>query len=309
MQKRIKDFFVLLLATNLFLLSFQPCRAQNSRHAIMLWCDVGYSTFFTKWDSFKNTGNVGTGIGLGYNITAWKHFIFSIGVEYLSLNSSIRPLDLIWYKDLIDTEGDEYIMEYSLKKFVQLDKTHNVFLPIFFGFKTDFLKVNFFMQAGGKIGYMFMGNYTSKVNSFRTIGIYDPYIDPFEDMPNHYFDTKKYEKTGALILNRLQATASLELGLEVPSALANNAMRISLFADYGLLNRQTAEMQKQKNDFIVFETIPNEIRINSLYETHYKKSTLTTTFFIGAKVTLLLDVTKPPCPTCLPKSNSSKNRR
>jgi len=200
-------------------------------------------------------------------------------------------------------------MEYSLKQFVQSDKTHNVFIPIYLGFKTDLRRINFFMQAGGKVGYMFAAKYNSKVNSFRTIGIYDPYIDPFEDMPNHYFDTKKYNKTETLDLSKLQAVASLELGLEIPSVIANNAMRISFFADYGFINRQTPEMLKQAKEFIIFETIPNEIRINSLYETTYKKSLSTTTFYAGIKITLLLDVTKPPCPSCLPKSNKYSKKR
>jgi len=310
MQKKVNRFLIFfIIITNFFWIDFPFCNAQSSRQSFMLWCDVGYSSFFTKWDLFKNTGNIGSGIGLGYNITAWNHFIFSIGVEYISLNSSIRPKNFLIYKNLIDTEGDKYIMEYKLQKFAQFDKTHNIFVPVFFGYKTDLKKVDFFVLAGGKIGYMFAANYTSKVTSFRTIGIYDQYIDPFEDMPNHYFDTKKYVKTGDLNLNRLQAVVSFELGVEIPSVIAKNAMRVSFFADYGVLNRQTSEMQKQKNDLIIFETIPNNIHLNSLYETHYKKSLNTNSFFTGLKVTLLLDVTKSSCPSCFPKNKSNTKRK
>ena len=301
MQKKANHFLVFILCISNFFLLSQPLHAQNNKHSMMLWCDIGYSTFLTKWDSFKNTGNIGSGIGLGYHITAHKHFIFSVGVEYLSLNSSIRPANLIMYKNLIDTEQDEYIMEYELKKFVQLDKTHNIFLPIYFGYRTDLRALNFYVQAGGKIGYMFTANYSSKIASYKTIGIYNRFIEPFEDMPNHYFDTKKYYKTDALNLNKLQVIGSLELGLEISSVIADNAMRISFFADYGVLNRQSLEMQKFSNELIVFETIPNDINVNSLYETNHKKSTNTNSLFVGVKVTLLLDVTKPPCPSCLPK--------
>jgi len=294
-----------MLVTNFFW-GLQPLQTQNSKHSIMLWCDAGYSTFFTKWDSFKNTGNMGAGIGLGYHITAWNHFTFSAGFQYLSLNSSIRPVNFTILKNLIDTEGDEYIMNYSLQKFVQIDRTHNVFIPIYLGFITDLKTANFFIQAGGKIGYMFAANYSSKVSSFKTSGIYDPYIDPFENMPNHYFDTKKYSRNAPLKLNKLQAVASLEFGVEIPSVIADNSIRIGFFADYGWLNRQSAEMKKHTKELIVFETIPNEIQINSLYETNQKKSLTTTTFFAGVKITLLLDVIKPPCLNCLPKKRTSK---
>jgi len=310
MFKKSKRFlFITLTLTNFFLICRPSCHAQNNQHSLMLWCDVGYSAFLTTWNSFKTNGNAGSGVGLGYQITAWNHFNFSIGIEYLSLNSSTRPSNFIIYKNLVDTEGDEYIMEYKLHKFVQTDKTHNLFIPIYFGFKTDLKKLDFFVQAGGKIGYMFAANYTSKIETFRTIGIYDRYIDPFENMPNHYFDTKKYSKTGDLGFNKLQAVVSLELGLEIPSVISKHTLRIGFFADYGLTNRQTAAMQKKSNELIVFETIPNKINMNNLYETNYKKSAFTNSIFVGVKIAFLFDVSRPPCPTCLSKSYGYVKKR
>jgi len=297
-MKKLKFFLTYsIIITTLITLFPKQCAAQNNKHAMMGWFDIGYSSFFTKWDSFKNIGSVSCGFGLGYNLTVRNHLIFSVGIEYLSLNSSTSPTDRIIKKTLIDTEGDEYEMIYALKKFVQIDKTHNIFIPVFLGYKTDFNKVNFFFQAGGKIGYMFAATYTSKAASFKTTGIYDHYIDPFENMPNHYFDTKKYNKTEKLNFNKLQAVTSLEFGIEMPSAGAKSAMRISLFADYNLINRQTAKMQHQLSEFIVFKTIPNDIKINNLYNSEYKKSLTTNALFVGVKITLLLNVTKTLCNT------------
>ena len=312
MQKKTNRFLVSFLFAIVCFFCLFPnlCHAQNSKHSLMLWSSAGYSTFFTKWDSFKNTGNFGSGVGFGYNMLIREHFIFSAGIEYLSLNSSTRPFNLIIFKDLIDTEEDEYIMKYTLRKFVQLDKTHNLFVPIYIGFKTNLNKVDFYFLAGGKIGYMFASSLLTKISSYTTIGIYDRFIDPFEDMPNHYFDTKKYYKNNTLDFNKLQAVVSLELGIELPSVVPNNALRISLFADYGLLNRQTSKMQQSQEELFTFKTIPNDITVNNLYYTNLKSSTNTATFFAGVKITFLFDVTKPPCPTCLGKGKSvSKSKR
>ncbi|MCL2291395.1 MAG: hypothetical protein FWC34_11955 [Bacteroidetes bacterium] len=278
---------------------FQHANAQHHKHSLMLWCEAGYSAFFTQWEGLKNMGNIGSGIGFGYNALFWNHFIVAVGVEYVSLNSSTRPTNLVFYKDLIDTEEDEYVMRYSLQKFVQLDRTHNVFVPIYVGFQTAQRKTNFFFQAGGKIGYMFSANYNTKMTSYTTVGIYDRFFDHFENMPNHFFDTKKYSKREELNLNRLQAVVSLELGVELASIFPKNAMRISFFADYGVLNRQSSEMRQMQNELVAFEQIPNLIHVNSLYETNLKRSANTTSFFTGVKITLLFDVTRSS--NCAPK--------
>ena len=312
MQRKANRFSVIFLfATMYFFCLFSNlCHAQNSKHSLMLWGSVGYSTFLTQWDSFKNTGSLGAGIGFGYNLLIRDHFIFSTGIEYLSLNSSIRPSNLIIFKDLIDTEEDEYIMKYTLRKFVQFDKTHNIFVPIYLGYKTNLNKVDFFVLAGGKIGYMFASNSLTKISSYTTIGIYDRFIDAFVEMPNHYFDTKKYYKTHTLDFNKLQAVVSFELGIELPSVVANNALRISFFADYGLLNRQTSKMQQSQEELFIFEKIPNDITVNNLFNTNLKSSTGTASLFVGVKITFLFDVTKPPCPACLGKGKSlPKNKR
>ena len=312
MQKKADRFSGLFLFVTVFFFCLLPnfCAAQNNKHSLMLSGSAGYSTFFTKWDSFKNTGNLGAGVGFGYNLLIRDHLIFSTGIEYLSLNSSIRPSNLIIYKDLIDTEGDEYIMEYTLQKFVQLDKTHNLFVPIYLGFKTDLSRLNFYFLAGGKIGYMLASNSLTKIVSYTTIGIYDRFIEPFQNMPNHFFDTKKYYKNIALDFNKLQAVVAVELGIELPSGVSSNALRISLFADYGVLNRQTSKMQQTKDELITFQEIPNDVIVTNLYNTNLKSSPTTSSFFIGAKVTFLFDVTRPPCPTCLSSGkNYLKNKR
>jgi len=315
MQKKVNRFWVLFLfITASFFLLPHLCNAQRNRHALMLWGEAGYSAFFTKWDAFKNAGNMGVGAGFGYNVVIRNHLIISTGIEYISLNSSVRPIDLLIYKDLTDTEGDEYTMEYTIQKLSQFDKTHNIFIPIYIGFKTNLRRIdfrgNFFMQAGGKIGYMFASNYTSKIVSYTTVGIYDRFFDPFKNMPNHFFDTKKYRSTNSLNFNKLQVVASIEIGMEFLTAADRTAMRISLFADCGVTNRQTPERNRQQNELIIFKEIPNDIYVNSLYETNFKLSKNTTSFFTGIKMTFLFDVMKPPRHKCVPpKPNVYKKKR
>ena len=302
MQKKVNQSFVIMLfLVTYFLLPVQNlCYAQKDKHFLMVWGDVGYSVFHTKWDGFNNLGNFGNGIGFGYNAIFWNHFMFSTGVEYLFLTSSTKPTHLIIHKDLIDTENDEYVMEYNIRRLVQVDKTHNVFLPVYIGFITHRSKTNFYFQAGGKIGYMFASNSNSKIFSYTTTGIYDRFIDPFKDMPNHYFTTEKYSRKNELNFNKLQAMLSFETGLDFPSSVAKHALRLSLFANYGIINRQTPEMQRLNKELIFFNDIPNDISVNSLYETNLKLTSQTNSIFAGVKLTVLFGVAKPPCPDCLP---------
>jgi hypothetical protein len=293
MKRKLNRFWVLFLSLVTCLFLWLPqVNAQNAKHELMFWGEAGYSAFLTKWDSFTTAGNFGSGIGLGYNVVLWNHFIISGGVEYVWLTSSVKPTNLIIHRDLIDTEGDEYVMEYNFNKLTQTDKTHNLFIPVYIGFITDLKKVDFYMLAGAKAGYMFASGYTTKIASYTTIGIYDRFFDPFEEMPNHFFDTRKYQSTSSLNFNKLQAVASMEMGIEIPSAFGRNALRISLFADYGLLNRQSSENDQNNKELIIYHQVPNDISVNSLYETDYKRSTITNSFFAGVKITLLFDVTR-----------------
>ena len=146
------------------------------------------------------------------------------------------------------------------------------------------------MLAGGKFGFMFAANYSNKIN-YTTAGIYDRFIDPFENMPDHFFDTKSNRDSKPLHFNRIQAVASFEIGTEI-SLKKRRTMRIGVFADYGLLNRQTSEMKQQNKDLFVFnKQIPNDVLMNNLYETNLK-NTHTSSLFVGVKVALILNYYK-----------------
>lgn len=291
----------LLFALNFVWLPFGY--AQKTQHALMIWGEAGYSAFLTKWDSFKTVGHAGGGIGFGYHALIKNHFIVSIGVEYLSLNSSMRAENIIFYREgLTDTEGDEYTMKYTFHKLSQSDFTHNIFVPFYMGFKTDLgKKADFYMLAGGKFGYMFfVDNYSNKID-YTTVGIYDRFIDPFENMPDHFFDTQSRHDTKLLNFNKIQAVVSLEMGTEISLKKNQRSMRIGVFADYGLLNRQTSSMQQQYVSLFHFnKQIPNDVLMRNLYETDMKKSARTSSLFVGVKVTLLLNAYKlSPLQKCI----------
>jgi len=321
-MNRYRIIFLLIVLN--FLLAFQHLHAQKGKDYLMVWGEGGYSALFTKWDTFKTRGSGGGGIGFGYSRLTRNNFIFSIGVEYLSLNSSVFPKDFLILRGedqdkeiFMDTQNDEYIMQYDIHRLTQIDKTHSVFLPVYIGFKTNSRnKIDYYMQAGGKIGYTFAANYISKIPTYTTIGIYDRYFDPFEEMPNHYFDTQHYKDKKPLNLNKIQAVLSMEMGFDFPLIGEKYNMRVGLFAEYGLINRQINEINNKKMDLFIFdnypvreERIPNIFSLNSLYETDYKLSTKTHSFLAGVKVTLLLDVTRAPAKRkCLSCPSPSKNK-
>jgi hypothetical protein len=306
MRKKTINFWILItLSTSFFILPLQNSNAQRTKHALMLWGEAGYSTFHTKWDSFVTKGFGGAGAGFGYNALIWDRLILATGVEYVSLNSFIGPTNFLIYKDLIDTEGDDYCMEYTIRRLSQLDVTQNIFVPFYIGFRTDRRKkTDYYFQVGGKIGYALTSNYRTKVDSYTTIGIYDRFIDPFEEMPNHFFDTKNYKDKQPLNFSKIQGVIVTEIGFETHRVIPKNAIRFSIFADFGIINR----IMKQQKDLISFDAqIPNDISVNSLYETYYRLSVKTNSIFAGVKITLLLDVTKiSPFQKCISKYGSKK---
>jgi len=307
MKKSNHFFLIFLFIITSFI--FHSGYAQRISHSLMAWGEAGYSSFFTEWDTYKNIGNIGAGLGFGYNAEIGNNFIISTGVEYLSLNSSVQRNNFIIQRELYDTEEDLFIMEYAIHRLKCNDKTHNIFIPFFIGFKTDSRnKTDFFMQAGGKLGFMIASN--SKYNiDYTTIGDYDRFIVPFEEMPNHFFDTQKRRGSNLLNFNTIQAVVAMEMGLEIPFYDDKKAIRISVFADYGLLNRQIFEIApKPKELFIYDEKTLNNLSVNSLYETNYKLSSKTNSFLAGAKVTFLFGFnSKQKCLSC-PSFQKSKGR-
>ena len=309
MKKKSNHFFrIFLFIITSFI--FHSGYAQRINHSLMVWGEAGYSSFFTEWDNYKNTGSIGAGIGGGYNATFGNHFIISTGVEYLSLNSSAHRNNFIIQRELYDTEEDLFIMEYAVHKLKCTDKTHNIFIPLFIGFKTNSNrrnKADFFMQVGGKFGVMLASNSHFNID-YTTRGDYDRFIVPFEEMPNHFFDTQNRRGSHPLNFTTIQAVVAMEMGLEIPFYDDRKAMRVSIFADYGLLNRQISEVNpKPKELFIFDERTLNNISVNSLYETNYKLSTQTNSFFAGVKVAFLLGLPlKQKCLSC-PYAQKSKN--
>jgi hypothetical protein len=115
-------------------------------------------------------------------------------------------------------------------------------------------------------------------------------------MPNHYFDTKNQDGTNPLNLNKIQVVVAMEMGLEFPFSNFNKAVRIGLFADYGLLNRQMVQIKPEPDDLFIFDKqIPNDLSVNSIYETNYKRSTKTNSFFVGIKITFLFGSKQQIC--------------
>jgi len=290
MKKKTNHFFLIFL----FIISsfiLHSGYAQKINHSLMVWGEAGYSSFFTKWGTYKNIGSGGAGIGFGYNAQIGNNFIISTGIEYVSLNSSVRRNNFIIQRELYDTEDDIFIMEYAIHRLKCNDETHNIFIPFFIGFKTNSNrrnKVDFYMQAGGKLGLLLSSNSRYNID-YTIIGDYDRFIVPFEEMPNHFFDTQTRRGSHPLNFNTIQAVVAMEMGLEIPFYDDRKAIRISVFADYGLLNRQIFEVNPKPKELFIFDEITlNNLSVNSLYETNYKLSTKTNSFFAGVKVIFLL---------------------
>jgi outer membrane protein OmpA-like peptidoglycan-associated protein len=201
--------------------------------------------------------------------------------------------------------------------FANYRESHNnlsIGLPIMFG--GEFKQLYF--AVGAKAKYGLMGNYLTK--TVLTTWARDPeFIEDLENLPNHNIALNNLQSKGNLNFG-LDVTASAEVGLVLDKWLSSSATkigtdvrtrksvtyRLGLFVDYGVLNLSrnfTHEdillafpgMQTQLDGrYLVPATSMGSVYNNSILKSDVSKESRFNTFVVGAKFTVLLQVSKNP---------------
>ncbi|GHV44065.1 hypothetical protein FACS1894180_4880 [Bacteroidia bacterium] len=206
-----------------------------------LWGEAGYSRLnnnIIKHDTLPKVYDIhgfGAGLGLGYELH-YRKFIATIGLEgnYWSMSTVVDNFQL--RTAMIDTEGDPYEAVFDLRNNTDRYQMAYVNIPLMFGW--HFAKQWYFL-VGAKYGLNLWGqsNTGDKQTTVTSSGVYEKFIDPFENMQNHEFWTyNRTYKTGTGIISfENNLAASFEIGkyLKIKD---NVATRLALFVDYGFMN-------------------------------------------------------------------------
>ena len=283
--------------------------AYNERdiaHRLGFWGQIGYSNLFTSGINYDQTngvgfknqdkGFVGGGLGLGYQLR-YKQFLFTTGLEFASYNSTMG---------LSNTENGHIMRTFGMEPYPQtMQYTYDFSsvneqivsgfaqLPLLFGMELK--NIPLFWQAGVKVGMGLMG--TSKISGSMTTTIQDEeLIVDLEKMYTHALVTDgPLSRPSSSLKFGINVAASAEIGMYLDPWIKSAAkVRVSVFADYGVLNVLSYKAADGAQDLPMQLAVPGveplDFKVNSALATTSAANAKVNPFLIGAKVAVWFDL-------------------
>ena len=286
--------------------------AYNERdiaHRLGFWGQVGYSNLFTSGILFndatgtanpigfqnKDKGYVGGGLGLGYQLR-YKQFLMTVGAEFNTYNSVMaitnRPDGTFSLAYGMAPYANTMTYHYDFAKLNDQIIGGFVQVPLLFGMELK--DIPLFWQAGVKAGIGILG--LSTVSGVMTTSIEDEeLIAGLNDMYKHALVTdKEVERPASNVNFGLNLAASAEIGVNFDRWIKSaSRLRVSLFADYGVLNALSYKEIQGAQDIPTQMTVaanPVEFPTNSALMTTSAKDAKVNPFLVGAKLAVWFDL-------------------
>ena len=286
--------------------------AYNERdiaHRLGFWGQVGYSNLFTSGILFndatgtanpigfqnKDKGYVGGGLGLGYQLR-YKQFLMTVGAEFNTYNSVMA---------ITNRQDGTFSLAYGMAPYANTMTYHYDFaklndqiiggfvqVPLLFGMELK--DIPLFWQAGVKAGIGILG--LSTVSGVMTTSIEDKeLIAGLNDMYKHALVTdKEVERPASNVNFGLNLAASAEIGVNFDRWIKSaSRLRVSLFADYGVLNALSYKEIQGAQDIPTQMTVaanPIDFPTNSALMTTSAKDAKVNPFLVGAKLAVWFDL-------------------
>lgn len=286
--------------------------AYNERdiaHRLGFWGQVGYSNLFTSGILFndatgtanpigfqnKDKGYVGGGLGLGYQLR-YKQFLMTVGAEFNTYNSVMaitnRPDGTFSLAYGMAPYANTMTYHYDFAKLNDQIIGGFVQVPLLFGMELK--DIPLFWQAGVKAGIGILG--LSTVSGVMTTSIEDKeLIAGLNDMYKHALVTDKEVERPATNVNfGFNLAASAEIGVNFDRWIKSaSRLRVSLFADYGVLNALSYKEIQGAQDIPTQMTVaanPIDFPTNSALMTTSAKDAKVNPFLVGAKLAVWFDL-------------------
>ena len=251
---------------------------------------VGYSILDTHATGVLPLGNVGGGVGIGYeyrNSGLWANIglQFSMHRSRLQLDpySTKSEADQTPYKGF-DTQGKPTTFHYRV---TQTDEIEWNFLdiPVLFGYYTH----GFHIGAGVKLSYAIFPRTRAK-GVYNLSATNDDYSVTFQDMPDRGYTDYTFESKQD---NRLNIGASLigEIGYDLLSAAPFNSrichvLKLSFYVEYGLNN--LAKGNESTVRWVVPDRTNARQAVINPYLNTINSPARTVPFLAGVKITYMI---------------------
>ncbi|MBR6354320.1 MAG: hypothetical protein IKS01_00900 [Paludibacteraceae bacterium] len=293
------------------LLSISVLADNNATNCLVVWGQGGIANYIGKTDGAKPSIGGGGGIGIGYEYRG-RAFLLQTGLGGQVTSTGLKITDADYdVLGLYDSENWQ-IKDYQYQERNRRDACTQVALqvPLLVGAHFDY----FYFLAGAKLN-VYAYNQTKVKATYRTLGYYDEFIDPFEDMNNHKYFTSGDITTTVKNSLSINVAASVELGgefvLKETRGSGNQYLRVAAFADFNLLN----DAQKSAKAPISYPTTLAGINtLQDVRQVDYMHSSMATNplhqLVAGVKVTFLISSgVKYNCVMCQGGYPSDRDRR
>ena len=283
---------------------FAYCRA-CSRNSVAVWTSAGYSNIMNHSPETRAFGGLGASIGVGYQYTAPRGFLFQTGLELSLYNSLMHHSDTLHVVPMYSTQLKEYDGLFSFENINSRQRLVNVGPTFMIGAQSV---NNFYFLVGGKVkfnvhGMERVGCVVTKRARFDNI-IGDDHDGILSNMPNHGLGTFNRSHDSPLRINPL-FIGSFEVGRVFSSGnnrnprtsgsfgssrnSRNTNMRLSVFCDYGFSRVSASDTHYD----LIINSHPSEYLPHITGFLHHDvQSRFVSTLFTGVRLTFFFDIPK-----------------
>jgi len=194
----------------------------------------GYSTLVGSYSGMDVYGGFGGGMHLGYEYREGKFWLGALSeFQYVSSNckSDIQVAD-VRFRDTSDEVGT---MHYEMNSRLREMQNFGIgSLCLMLGYsEATHVDGGFYAGAGVKVGCKF--DFSNRIwLDYSTYATYDDCIDPYHDMPDHYY-TDYHTNDTAVFGTKLNVSVVGEIGWDIKMTRCDK-IKIGFFAEAGLTN-------------------------------------------------------------------------
>lgn len=261
-----------------------------------LGLSTGYSTLVGRCKGMDVYGGAGAGLHIGYEYRDWNFWMGVRGeMQYVSSNCrSDVEVEEVRFRD---TEGEQGIMHYEMtSKLREMQNFGIGGICVMAGYckETRNKKRGFYVGAGVKVGAKF--DFSNRARQeYRTYATYEEFIDPYHDMPDHYYTNHETNDTVSFG-TKVNVSVVGELGWDFQMSRCDR-VKVGLFAETGLTNimRDIPVRQAWVDPGNV-----SVVKSYSVYNREEMRNKYIVPMVFGVKVSLLFNVSRigDKCRTC-----------